>query len=123
MSARGLFRRRPFKWTDIMAADRRRNRAEVTSWGVGPVTLDLDSARKAGWSEKQIERAQDQLAAISRREGGLSHRNGPVDGCPCVTCDASVAESDLVDSYRVQRQSWRRRGLWPRKVSTGEGSR
>lgn len=123
MSARGLFRKRPFKWTDIMAADRRRNRPEVSSWGVGPVTLDLDHARQAGWSDTQIERAQEQLSEISKRETSLSHRNGPVDGCECITCDDTVAESELFDSYAVQRASWRRRGLWPRKASAGEGSR
>lgn len=60
--------------------------ASTHSWGVGPVQLDVDMARTQGWSEAAIERTCDKLTTISRREGSIAHRNGPVPTCRCVKC-------------------------------------
>ena len=59
---------------------------DTTSFGVGSVTLDVDMARRHGWSERAIRRVAGVLAAISRRETNRSHRKGRVPKCPCVHC-------------------------------------
>lgn len=77
----------------------------------GAISLNVELARRFGWSEKALNRAFDQISRISKREGALSHRAGPVNGCPCVTCDVSLRDSDLPREYRAQRTRWRHRGL------------
>lgn len=86
-------------------------KSETNEIGCGPVNLNVDLARRFGWSEKALNRAWANLAKISRREASLSHRNGPVKGCPCITCDLRVKEKDMPEEYRVQRVKWRVRGL------------
>jgi hypothetical protein len=85
-------------------------REETTEISMGSVTLDAAMARRHGWSAAQLERAWSRLRAIARRENALSHRAGPVKGCPCVVCDPKVPDG-LTDNARC-RASWRRRGLW-----------
>jgi hypothetical protein len=80
--------------------------------GVGPITLDVQMARGHGWSIAQIDRALQQLGAISRREAGISHRHGPVPGCPCETCDLTTPIAGLMEpSSRRRREAWRRKGI------------
>lgn len=49
----------------------------TTDWGVGPVGLNVDMARRHGWTEKQINRAAEELRRISRKEGGIAQRRHP----------------------------------------------
>lgn len=83
---------------------------ETQSASVGPLSLDVTMARGHGWSEKQIERVAEQIRVLSRRNGAISHRRGPVKGCPCVSCDPKVPDRDTDNEKR--RESWRARGLW-----------
>lgn len=73
----------------------------------GPVELDVKMARRHGWSERAIERAWKALSAISKREGGLAHRRGPVAGCPCIVCDPRVSNQELQGAVH-SIPSWRR---------------
>jgi hypothetical protein len=77
----------------------------------GCISLNVVLARRFGWSEKAIERTFKVLASLSKRESALAHRNGPVHGCPCVTCDLEVPLDHLPREYRKQRESWSQRGL------------
>lgn len=63
--------------------------AEAISFGVGPVTLDIEMARCHGWSKEQIGRAAEELEAISIRERDIAHSRGVVPACPCLDCDPS----------------------------------
>ena len=80
-----------------------RGEKQITSWGVGPVTLDIESARRGGWSDEQIARATTELDAISRRENHIAHANGVVPGCPCCVCDLSTNIDSLPPEYWEQR--------------------
>lgn len=84
---------------------------ETQSVSCGAASIDVVMARRHGWSDKAIERAYAAVQKVSRRESALAHRNGPVQGCPCVVCDPKVAD-ELTDNARC-RAAWRRRGLWP----------
>ena len=50
---------------------------ETSNIGVGPVDLDVDMARRHGWSEEQIERAFETLKYVSRVEGTIAELNHP----------------------------------------------
>lgn len=84
---------------------------ETQSVSRGAVSIDVEMARRHGWSDKAILRAFEAVSAIAAKEYALSHRNGPVKNCPCVVCDPGVAD-DLTDHPKC-RAAWRRRGLWP----------
>lgn len=90
------------------------NGREVTSFGVGPISLDIEMARRHGWSETLIKRTQEFIGAIARDANRETHFNGPVDGCPCCVCDASTPTDKLIDcdGYLDTRLNWERRGLW-----------
>lgn len=88
--------------------------AETYTFGVGPLDLYVHMARTQGWSEAQIERTAEKLIAICKREAGIAHRNGPVKGCPCLTCDFRIAD-DLLEPVGVKiRARWHRLGLLPK---------
>lgn len=48
-----------------------------TSYSVGPVGLNVEMCKKHGWSDKQILRAEDALAKVSRKEGRIAQRRHP----------------------------------------------
>lgn len=84
----------------------------TTTIGVGPIELDVEMARIAGWSQAAIERAAKEIRKLSRRENALAHRNGPVASCRCVACDPQISMAGLPLEYQRQRQRWMDRGLW-----------
>ncbi len=77
------------------------------SHGIGPLTIDLAMARRHGWSQEQLQKVVGLIGDISRREGDVSHWKGPVENCPCVTCDLQVETKDLPDeTYQLTRVRW-----------------
>lgn len=79
-------------------------RPTATNHGVGPLDLDLEMARRQGWSEAQLERTAKAIGTLSRREAAIAHRKGPVPGCPCVVCDFSIKLEDLPNEYKKARK-------------------
>jgi hypothetical protein len=50
---------------------------ETSAASMGPVTLDVESARRGGWTEAQIRRAWAVLESVSSAEGELARLNNP----------------------------------------------
>lgn len=64
-----------------------RSPGSVTSSGVGPISLDVEMARKHGWTTEQIDVAAYILAEISRANSkAVALRNGHTRQCPVCEC-------------------------------------
>lgn len=47
------------------------------SFGVGPISLDVQMAREHGWSDKQLLRAMDKIEDLSKKESRIAVRRHP----------------------------------------------
>ena len=56
---------------------------EVTSWAVGPISLDVEMAKRLGWDIATVEYAKSAIILVSRG-AGVSARF--IDGSMCEMC-------------------------------------
>lgn len=84
---------------------------DTHSYGVGPLSIDVDMARKHGWSEESIEGAADEVARSSRAYGMQAMYDNPhlfyraPDGTDIFVGDLSVeARIKIVTEYEKGRK-------------------
>lgn len=72
----------------------------TSSVTIGPISLDVQDARRQGWNETQIERCFDAIAAAFRKESRLAARRRGLTR-KCETCDCWTSPSEPCHSCKL----------------------
>ncbi len=78
-----------------------RIKEDTRSFGVGPISLDVEMARKLGWTREQIDQAAAAVAFLAR---GVSLTRDQESGDACESCFGRTPDKRYVPCTMCGRE-------------------